>query len=42
MALYKGILLDAEGISFRLAMTAVNRITSTAAPNYFPNLVLPA
>ena len=42
IALYNGMLFEAEGISFRLAITAVNRITNKAAPNCFPNLVLPA
>ena len=40
--LYNGMLLEAEGIIFRFANTAVNRITNKAAPNFLPNLVLPA
>lgn len=42
MPLYNGMLLDAEGMSFKLAITAVNKMTSKAAPNCFPNLVLAA
>ena len=38
---YKGMLLEEEGIIFRFANTAVKRITNKAAPNFFPNLVLP-
>ena len=36
------MLLDAEGMRFKLARTAVNRMTSNAAPSCLPNLVLPA
>lgn len=42
MPLYNSILLEADGISFKLAKTAVNKMTNKAAPNCFPNLVLPA
>lgn len=42
IAEYNGMLLEADGINLKLAMTAVNRITNNAAPNCFPNLVLPA
>ncbi|WP_421872612.1 hypothetical protein [Marinoscillum sp.] len=35
--LYNSMLFDAAGISARLAMTAVNRMTKSAAPNCFPN-----
>jgi len=42
MALYNGMLLEAEGINFMLAIIAVNNITNKDAPNCLPNLVLPA
>ena len=38
---YNSILFEADGISFRLAIIAVNNITKRAEPNCFPNFVLP-
>ena len=42
ITLYNPILFEAEGISFRFAITAVKRMTRSAAPNCFPNFVFPA
>ena len=42
IALYKGMLFEAEGINFKLAIIAVKTMTNKAAPNCFPNLVFPA
>jgi hypothetical protein len=40
IASYNGMVSDAEGISPRLATTAVKTITIKAIPNFFPILVL--
>ena len=42
MPSYKGMLLDADGTSPKLARTAVKRITNNAAPNGFPHFVFAA
>ena len=39
---YNSMLFEADGISLRLAIIAVNNITKRAEPNCFPNFVLPA
>ena len=41
ITLYKPMLFEADGINFRFAITAVKRMTKSAAPNCFPNFVLP-